>query len=184
MTTGTCTTTELDNASVDSGEETEDLVDHDQVLHAGSTTARHSLPGAVGEKNADTDKDGWASDSTERLDDAEIAQMHASYSDGDPDKSANQSGPCPRWSCAGLANCGLSLPNFFYGVIAYLPRTEVWSSQRQPLDYRSVLRMLIANGAEVLTHSSDCATHHIRHVDASWVYACHRAGRRLPMPPR
>eukprot|EP01043_Picozoa_sp_COSAG02_P065543 COSAG02_NODE_9927_length_2072_cov_1.461733_1_plen_403_part_00 len=179
----TTSTAELDKASVDSGEETEDL---DNVLvDAGSTTTQHSLaPSTVGDKNEDADKDGWASDSTEQLDDAEIAHMHASYSDpGDPDTSAASAGQAGlRWSCAGLADCRLSLPDFFQGITAYLPRTEEWSSQQQPLDYRSVLRMLIANGAEVLTSSSDCATHHIRHVDASWVYACHRARRRLPAP--
>lgn len=179
---------------VDSGDETEELVDGD----AGRNALRGAPP-ATRAENHDDDIDGYASDSTERLDEAEVTRMHASYSGDGAGASMAGGGQALSWSCPGLAYSGLSLPDFFRGVVAYLPRTAEWSSQQPPLDYRSVLRMLISNGAEVLTKSCACATHKVYsdvatrdsapaeavfHVDAGWVYACHRAGRKLAVPAR
>lgn len=60
---------------------------------------------------------------------------------------------------AGPGLKGVSLPDFFRGVVAYLPQTAGWAAKEPPLDYRSVLRMLVAHGAEVQTKSGQWATH-------------------------
>ena len=83
-------------------------------------------------------------------------------------------------------------------MVAFLPRSPEWSGSAPPLNYRSVLRMLVANGAEVQCESDERATHRVRsgdgplrggggggagrrleEVSAGWVHACHRAKRRM-----
>ena len=153
---------------VDSGDETEELVDHDTeidrdistgrdaVRHGdgdrdpGTAAARSSSASAMGVASLDDDAGGWASDSTERLDDSEVAQMRASFTGDGPHARAAEA---LRWSCVGLAGSGLSLPDFFRGVVAYLPRTDKWSAQQPPLDYRLVGQFDKLNWID---NSNDC----------------------------
>ena len=200
---------------LDSGDETEDVegCDLSDTLAHGNQPARGKAAAKPADPSSSSsssdEEDGWASDSTELLPDAELNRLHRASS------SSSSCAAAPgRWSCPGLAGSGLSLPDFFRGVVAYLPRTAGWAAQQPPLDYQSVLRMLVANGAEMQTQSSDGATHLVCEsatrnttaaaaggggggggkdggadggegssaavrVDATWVYACHRAGRKL-----